>query len=139
MDSFSHTPGGIPQPDATAEQALRLLRLKLEVDFTAPYTDQADPRHDLAVLVVDLARRFIDLRDQLRDRAEVDLVLLNRLNQSLLSTGCELDPNQDPPEDAQTARATALHARLAEVDRTLKLATVAYKQAWWSGTAAAGT
>lgn len=133
MDSFTHTPSGHREPDAPVEAALTLLREKVSVDFTAPYTDRTDQRHDLAVLAVDLGRRFLDLRAKLNDQLDVDLVAASLLNKRVVQAGAPEDFSQDHPEGFNPALVVGFHARLAEVDRTLRVLTVAYKQAWWSG------
>lgn len=127
MDSF--TPSGLHEPDTTPEAALILLQSCLHIDFAPTYVDNADRRHELAVLAVDLGRRMADLRKHLVGNVERDRLVLDRLAQ-VCRDGEDL--STDRPENVMTGDVLALHARVAELDRTLRVLAVAYKQAWWA-------
>lgn len=129
MDSF--TPSGIAEPTATADLALLMLRDRLNIDFTDPYRNATNRRHELAVVAVDVGRRMLDLRADLTGRAERDMVVLGKV----AARSRDLDDfSGDPPEVLHEWLVPALHARVAELDRTLRLLAVAYRQAWWADT-----
>lgn len=131
MDTF--TPSSYPAPTSTPEAALAMLKIKLGVDFTKPYRTDTDTRHELAVLMVDLGRRHLDLAAALSSALDLDTVRMSRLHSRIRSG----DSLSDDSELLEVGGVTGLHGRLAEVDRTLWLAVVAYKQAWWADTTAA--
>lgn len=129
MDTF--TPSGIDAPESDPEAALLLLKARLGTDFSGPFRDDTDRRHDLAVLAVDLGRRLLDLTRRLSGSIDLDLVVLSRLASAVRVDIGNL--SGDRPELRDLAALPVLHARAAEVDRTLRYLAVAYKQAWWIG------
>lgn len=123
----TYTPSGMDQAEADPAAALVFLRLRMGIDFSAPYNAPADRRRELAVLAVDLGRRLMDVLRQLGREAELDMVVLSRLSAQARS---DEDMAAAAPEAG--SRVPVLHARASELDRALKLLAVAYKQAWWS-------
>lgn len=130
MDTF--TPAAFTPPETVPVAALLMLKNKLQVDLTVPFNDPHDARHELAVLLVDLGRRYLDLRADLNERLDEQMVRMAALNSRAIAVD---DFSRDQPEDRDyVASADVLLGRLSELDRTLAYALVAYKQAWWANT-----
>jgi hypothetical protein len=127
-DTF--TPPKEAEPTASPATALAVLKERLDVDFTAPYHDPADPRHELAVLAVDLGRRLVDVHQWLRDRCEQDRAVLDAL---AVRARARDDLTRYVPFTTPVApsyRPEALAARAEEISRTLRLVVGAYRSAW---------
>lgn len=124
------TPTGMTEPDALPEAALSLLRSRLNIDFTVPYRDAGDRRHELASLAVHLGRRVLDLMEALKGAADRDMVVLRQLSEQ---ASAHEDFHADGPQAWPWQEAVLVtHSRLSEVERTLRVVAMAYKQAWWS-------
>lgn len=129
MTEFS--PHGVTEPVAAADNALVLLKDRFNIDFTIPYRDGADHRHELASVAVHLGRRFLDVAETLKGSCDRDVVTLARLT---LRAGDRDDFHTDRPEEwPSPLDGVVAQARLAELDRTLRVVAAAYKQAWWAG------
>lgn len=130
METTTHTPSGMDAPESDPAAALHLLRARLGIDFTTPYSDPADKRREIAVLAVDLGRRLLDVQRRLAAELDREQVVLGRLAEACRTDNGDM--GADRPDLRETAGTVSLHARAAELDRTLRLVAVAYKQAWWS-------
>ena len=128
METFTFTPSGMSAPDADPAQALSYLYGRFEIDYGPSFRDADDRRHELAVVAVDLARRLIDLGGRMLHAADNEIVELTQLGRTR--------PEDLPDGEQATALfplTVPLRARVAELDRTLRLLAVAYKQAWFNG------
>jgi hypothetical protein len=129
----SYTPAGMEQPETDPAAALLFLRSRIGIDFTAPYNDPGDRRRELGVLAVDLGRRLLDVLRLLGGEAEREILALDRLREAASLE--RVDMSGDRPDLRAGVSTMVLHARAAELDRTLRMVAVAYKQAWWSDAA----
>jgi hypothetical protein len=122
--------------------ALAYLGPRLGLSLEEPFITPTDPRHELAVALVDIAARLLWLHDQVADAAAVGAKELHQLStwaqhrQTTIRTGSSLDDDVSVVPAAQ--RVAQLVARIEEQEHALNIVGCAYRAAWHNQTARDG-
>jgi hypothetical protein len=126
--------------DPTA--ALTYLAPRLGLSLDEPLNTPTDPRHELAVALVDIATRLLWLHNQVADDAATGAKELHQLStwathrQTTIRSGSSLDDDVSVVPAAQ--RVAQLVARIEEQEDALNIVGCAYRAAWHNQTAREG-
>jgi hypothetical protein len=125
---------------ADARAALAYLTPRLGLTLDEPFTSPSDPRHELAVALVDVAARLLWLHDQVADTAASgakELQLLSTWAQHRQTTVRHGALDDDAVVVAPRA-ISYLVVRIEEQEHALNILGCAYRAAWHNQTARDG-